>query len=58
MEKQKGKLANRMIILVDGTIHGDAYVTPIVIVCKLCKWLIILVDDDHHGDGYITPIAC
>ena len=28
-----------MIVLVDGTIHGDSYIRPIVIVCRLCKWL-------------------
>ena len=27
-----------MMVLVDGTVHGDSYITPIVIVCKLCKW--------------------
>ena len=27
-----------MIVLVDGTVHIDSYITPIVIVCKLCKW--------------------
>ena len=26
-----------MVVLVDATIHGDGYITPIVIVCKLCK---------------------
>ena len=27
-----------MMLLVDGTVHGDGYIIPIVIVCKLCKW--------------------
>ena len=26
------------VLLVDGTVHGDCYITPIVIVSKLCKW--------------------
>ena len=26
-----------MIVLVDVTVQGDGYITPIVIVCKLCK---------------------
>ena len=34
----------KMIVLVDGTVHSDSYITPIVIVCKLCKlftlWLL------------------
>ena len=25
------------IVLVDGMVHGDGYITPIVIVSKLCK---------------------
>ena len=30
-------LLKLVIVLVDGTIHSDCYVTPIVIVCELCK---------------------
>ena len=26
-----------MVVLVDGTVHGDGYMTSIVIFCKLCK---------------------
>ena len=27
----------KMIVFVEGTVHGDGYITPIVIICKLCK---------------------
>ena len=30
-------LAKSMVVLVDGTVQSDHYITPIVIVCKLCK---------------------
>ena len=36
-----------MILLVDGTIHGDEYVTPID----------VLVDSGHHGKDYVKPIV-
>ena len=32
------KVGVLMMLLVDGTIHGEGYIIPIVIVCKLCKW--------------------
>ena len=31
-----GQVRQTLIVLVDGTVHGDGYITPIVIVSKLC----------------------
>ena len=36
-----------LMVLVDGTVHGDGYIIPIVIVCKLCKWITCESWDDQ-----------
>ena len=36
-QERRTLICKLMMVLVDGTVHGDGYIIPIVIVCKLCK---------------------
>ena len=45
-----------VVRLVDGTVHGDGYITPIVTVSKLCKWFIYAIVEltNHSLQNHVT----